>query len=97
MLIPWQSSQTTMVSAIVASYIKALCRGLEPTMPHPDCYARQTARQDGQYLAVMVDACRGALVNLPSHLDVAPAVSRFVERIIHYQTFNAPTRDDEDA
>jgi tetraprenyl-beta-curcumene synthase len=75
---------------------QALCRALEPTIPHPDYYAYQTARHDGQYLAVMVDACRGALVNLPSRLDVAPAVSRFVERIIHYQTFNVPTTDDED-
>jgi tetraprenyl-beta-curcumene synthase len=75
---------------------QALCRALEPTMPHPDYYAYQTARQDGRYLVVIVETCRDALANLPSRLGVATAVNRFVERIIHYQTFNAPTRDDKD-
>jgi tetraprenyl-beta-curcumene synthase len=75
---------------------QALHRALEPTIPHPDYYACQTARQDGRYLAVLVEASRAALANLPSRLGVAEAANRFAERIVYYQTFNVHTTDDGD-
>ncbi len=75
---------------------QALQRALEPAMPHPDYYAGQTLRQDGRYLVVLVDSCRAALAGLPLRSSIHAAASRFVERIIHYQTFNVPTADDED-
>lgn len=75
---------------------QALCRALEPTMPQPDYYARQTVREDGRYLVARVETCRGALADLPSRLGVAAVSSRFAGRIVDYQAFNVPPTDNED-
>jgi tetraprenyl-beta-curcumene synthase len=76
---------------------QALCRALEPTSPHPDYYYYwKTLRLDNRYLVVMVEACRAALVGLPSLLSVGAATNRFVERIINYQALNVSTTDQED-
>ena len=69
---------------------KAVCRALEPGAPHMDYYAHHASREDGRYLVALVETCRTALASLPSRLLIAPSVGRFAERIICYQTFNAP-------
>lgn len=69
---------------------QAVSRALEPTAPHADYYARQVSRDDGRYLAALVNACRAALASLPSQLLIAAAASRFAQRIISYQSFNMP-------
>jgi tetraprenyl-beta-curcumene synthase len=70
---------------------QAVRRALEPATQHPDYYACQSSRQDSRYLVEMVEACRTAIVALPSRLFIAAAASRFAHRIVCYQSFNLPT------
>ena len=70
---------------------QALLRALEPARPHPDYYAYHSSREDGRYLAAIVESCQTALNTLPSRPSITLAVSRFAERIICYQSFNVPT------
>ena len=74
----------------------AVRHALEPATVHPDYYACHSSHNDGRYLLALVDACRGALVTLPSRLLIAAATSRFARRIIRYQSFNMPKALDED-
>lgn len=69
---------------------QAVSRALEPTAPHTDYYAHQASRDDGRYLVALVDACRAALISLPSQLLIAAAAIRFARRVISYQSFNMP-------
>lgn len=75
---------------------QALRRALQPAEPHPDYYAMQAGRHDGEYLVALVQACRAALVGLPSHTYVIEAAERAVERIVAYQTFNVASPDKSD-
>lgn len=75
---------------------QALRQALEPAVAHSDYYATHGVRQDGQYLATLVQACRAALTGLPSHPCIAEAANRCVERIISYQTFNVIAPDAHD-
>jgi tetraprenyl-beta-curcumene synthase len=54
----------------------------------PDYYARYPQREDGGYLAELVQACQTALGTLPSYAAVAPAALRASERIVEFQSLN---------
>jgi tetraprenyl-beta-curcumene synthase len=49
--------------------------------------------EDG-YLAALVQACQGALSELPSYAAVAPAAQRAAERVVSFQSFNRRERGD---
>ncbi|HXN37955.1 MAG TPA: DUF2600 family protein [Solirubrobacteraceae bacterium] len=73
---------------------QALLVALEPGAEHPAYYARgpqradATRRADGGYLQAIVDACREALVGLPSYALVAPTARAATARIVDYQALN---------
>jgi tetraprenyl-beta-curcumene synthase len=70
---------------------------LEPAAAHLDYHARHSSHQDSGYVVALVEACRAALITLPSRLLIAAATRRFARRIIHYQSFNVPmARGDHD-
>ena len=50
-------------------------------------------KEDG-YLTALVDACQGALSELPSYELVAPAAKRAAERVVSFQAFNRRERGD---
>ncbi len=54
----------------------------------PDYYAGYPQREDGSYLAELIDRSRTALAALPSYAAVAPAARRGVERIVAFQSLN---------
>jgi tetraprenyl-beta-curcumene synthase len=64
----------------------ALLVALEPGAPHHDYYAWHCQREDGGYLAEMVDACRSALSALPSRAAVAVPARRSAARIVAFQS-----------
>ena len=55
---------------------------------HPDYYRHNPQREDGGYLAAIVDACRGALLQLPSYSTVAAAARAAAGRIVEFQALN---------
>jgi tetraprenyl-beta-curcumene synthase len=67
-------------------------REWDPSALQPDYYehhcSNRRGRGDGGYLAALVDACRGALRELPSYPAVAPAARRAAERVVSFQAFN---------
>lgn len=69
--------------------------------PQPDYYEHhhsdRRGRGDGGYLAALVDACRGALRELPSYSAVAPAARRSAERVVSFQAFNTGEAQGEGA
>jgi tetraprenyl-beta-curcumene synthase len=67
---------------------EALLIALDPAAPHPDYYAHHTHSQDGGYLNELVDACRSAFHELPSHDAVASAAWAAVARIVAFQSLN---------
>jgi tetraprenyl-beta-curcumene synthase len=67
---------------------RALLVALDPAAKHLDYYALHPQREDGGFLAALVDACRGALVTLPSHAAVVPLASVAAERIVAFQSLN---------
>jgi tetraprenyl-beta-curcumene synthase len=66
---------------------QALLVALDPSVPHSDYYELHQCRDDGGYLAALIDACRDALGELPSYEAVAPAARRAAERVIGFQAF----------
>jgi hypothetical protein len=54
----------------------------------PDYYEHNPQREDGGYLIGLIDACRGALAELPSYPVLAPAARRAAERIVAFQSCN---------
>jgi tetraprenyl-beta-curcumene synthase len=66
----------------------ALLVALAPEEPHVDYYAHHSHRDDDGYLVELVDACRAALLRLPSFAKVAPSVRLAAERMIAYQSLN---------
>jgi len=67
---------------------EALHSALSPGTPHPDYYAGQRNRDDGGYLRTLVDACREAVVALPSWEVVAPRAREMSRLFIEYQVQN---------
>lgn len=79
---------------------QALLVALEPGAEHPAYYehspqhehrpqhAGAMRRADGGYLQAIVDACREALVDLPSYALVAPTARAAAARIVDYQALN---------
>jgi tetraprenyl-beta-curcumene synthase len=61
-------------------------------------YASYPQREDGGYLAQLVDTCRTTLATLPSYAAVVTAASRAAERIVEFQTCNlSKSQGDHDA
>ena len=56
--------------------------------PQSDYYADYPQREDGGYLAALVDTCRSALATLPSYAAVAPAARTATQRIVEFQSLN---------
>jgi tetraprenyl-beta-curcumene synthase len=59
----------------------ALC----PSAQHVAYYRHHPHTDDGGYLRLLVDACRGALQALPSHSVIEPQLADAVARMIEYQ------------
>jgi tetraprenyl-beta-curcumene synthase len=54
-----------------------------------DYYARHTHdKDDGGYLEQIIDACRSALLTLPSRASIALPANRLAEHIVAYQSLN---------
>jgi tetraprenyl-beta-curcumene synthase len=70
----------------------ALLVALEPGAPHHDYYACHGQREDGGYLAAIVDACRSALSALPSAGAVAASARRSATRIVAFQSLSLGER-----
>jgi hypothetical protein len=71
---------------------RALLVALDPAAGHPDYYALHPQREDGGFLAVLVDTCRTALATLPSHAAVAAGAVAAAERIVSFQSLNLTER-----
>jgi tetraprenyl-beta-curcumene synthase len=67
---------------------QALLGALEPGAAHLDYYRRSPRHVDGGYLRAILDACRQALVGLPSYALVAPTARAAARRIVDYQALN---------
>lgn len=67
---------------------QALLLAVRPGTKHADYYALHTNRDDGGYLAMLVDRCRKTLERLPSYASVSDALERAAQRIATYQSLN---------
>ncbi|MHB8242930.1 MAG: DUF2600 family protein [Solirubrobacteraceae bacterium] len=67
---------------------QALLVALDPDASHGAYYSGQTDHNDGGFLEEIVDACRGALAELPSYGVVSGPARRVTERIVAYQSLN---------
>jgi tetraprenyl-beta-curcumene synthase len=68
-------------SALHEALHVALC----PSSPHGAYYRHHRRTDDGGYLRRLVDACRGAMRELPSHGVIEPHLADATERMIAYQ------------
>jgi tetraprenyl-beta-curcumene synthase len=66
----------------------ALLAALAPGQPHVDYYEHHSHRDDGGYLIELIDACRAALLRLPSYATVAASARLAAQRMIAYQSLN---------
>jgi tetraprenyl-beta-curcumene synthase len=71
---------------------RALLVALDPAAGHADYYALHPQREDGGFLAALVDTCRTALATLPSHAAVAADALAAAERIVGLQSLNLTER-----
>ena len=67
---------------------QALLVALDPDASHPDYYASYPHREDAGYLSELVDACRTALIGLPSYYAVAARAQVAAARIVSFQSLN---------
>jgi tetraprenyl-beta-curcumene synthase len=67
---------------------RALLATLDPNASRTDYYQYHPHRDDGGYLQTITDACRVALVTLPSYPAVVGQACRLAERIVTYQSLN---------
>jgi tetraprenyl-beta-curcumene synthase len=67
---------------------QALLLAVQPGAGHTDYYSLHSDRDDGGYLAMLVDRCRDTLARLPSYPPVHGAVVRAATRIATYQSLN---------
>lgn len=73
-------------AANAAQLHRALLAIVEPERAHIAYYHHHLRDQDGDYLARLVDACRGVVRELPSFKLVAPRIREHTQRIIAYQS-----------
>jgi tetraprenyl-beta-curcumene synthase len=72
--------------------------GVDPGAAQSRYYASYPQREDGGYLAELVDTCATALATLPSYAAVVAAARRAAERIVEFQTCNlSKSQGDHDA
>jgi tetraprenyl-beta-curcumene synthase len=71
---------------------QALLVALDPAAKQPDYYALHPQREDGGFLAAIVDTCRDALATFPSHAVVSPVYSAAAARIVTFQSLNLTER-----
>jgi len=64
---------------------EALRVALCPSADHVAYYRHHSRTDDGGYLCRLVDACRGAMRELPSHDVIEPYLAEAAERMIGYQ------------
>jgi tetraprenyl-beta-curcumene synthase len=74
---------------------EALLVALDPGAEHVDYYAYHPDRDDGGYLAELVDGCRSAFGSLPSYGEVSAAAWGAAARIVAFQSLNL-TREQGD-
>jgi tetraprenyl-beta-curcumene synthase len=67
---------------------QALLAALDDDPGQPDYYARNPRRGDAGYLEEIVDACRCALMGLPSRPSITLPAHRLANRIVAYQSLN---------
>ncbi|HYM46810.1 MAG TPA: DUF2600 family protein [Solirubrobacteraceae bacterium] len=65
----------------------ALLAAIAPGEPHVDYYAYQD-NDDGGYLTGLIEACREALIAMPSFAAITEPVWRTTERVVVYQSLN---------
>jgi tetraprenyl-beta-curcumene synthase len=70
---------------------ESLFVAVSPGDPHADYYARCPRREDGGYLADVVDACRAALVELPGYAAVEAPARESAARIMAFQSVSLDT------
>jgi tetraprenyl-beta-curcumene synthase len=74
---------------------QAFLAALHPDMAHLDYYRHSAHRDDGGYLAGLVNACRVLIGELPSYPIVAEVVIGHAQRIVFYQSdINLATSND---
>jgi tetraprenyl-beta-curcumene synthase len=74
---------------------EAFVEALGPGLSHPDYYQYHSHKEDGGYLAGLVDSCRDSIRSLPSYSVVAEAVMSHAERMTFYQSeVNLATKRD---
>jgi tetraprenyl-beta-curcumene synthase len=71
---------------------QALSIALDPAARQPDYYALHPQREDGGFLAAVVDTCRTALATLPSYAVVSAVCSAAAARIVSFQSLNLTER-----
>lgn len=71
---------------------QALLVALDPAAGQPDYYALHPQREDGGFLAAIVDSCRTALATLPSYAAVLDVCSAAAARIVTFQSLNLTER-----
>jgi tetraprenyl-beta-curcumene synthase len=67
---------------------QALLAALDPVPVRIDYYAYCGPGGDDGYLEALIEACRTALITLPSYTVIAEPVRRAAERIVVYQSLN---------
>jgi tetraprenyl-beta-curcumene synthase len=67
---------------------EALVYALDPPATPLDWYEHHPQREDGGYLSHLVEQCRGAFVELPSHALVGPRARAGAARIVAFQSLN---------
>jgi tetraprenyl-beta-curcumene synthase len=71
---------------------QALLVALDPAARHTNYYALHPQRDDGGFLATLVDACRAALATLPSYAAVSAVSAAAAARIVAFQSLNLTER-----
>jgi tetraprenyl-beta-curcumene synthase len=71
---------------------QALLVALDPAARQPDYYTLHPQREDGGFLAAIVDTCRTALATLPSYAVASPVCSAAAARIVSFQSLNLTER-----
>jgi len=75
---------------------QALLTALNPHAEHPDYYARNPQRDDGGFLAALIDACRYTVASLPAFKTVEPPALAAARRTVDFQSLNLNERQGGD-